>query len=248
MLSFTKQLKNPDRKVGIDHILTQYDQYCEKYSAFSTTIENRLKEIFEQQHLKIHSITSRIKTRESLINKLSTADTLYNDLSEITDIAGIRIIICFEDELDCIASIIKDEFVVAKSVDKRKVLATDRFGYLSSHYIVTLKPTNPYADFFSRCAAEIQIRSILQHAWAEIEHNIGYKNKAKLPEEIRRRLYRLAGVLELADKEFSTIKLKLSNRQSQRFSSLLSRLNFMLRLHKLTALAKTIGSRRDSVV
>jgi len=131
-------------------------------------------------------------------------------------------------------AIMGDEFVVdnQNSVDKRKVLDADQFGYLSSHYVVKIKSSQvrrPGFERFGDCVAEIQLRSILQHAWAEIEHDLGYKNTEQLPEEIRRRLYRLAGVLELADKEFSAIKFNLNHHYYQKFGSLFSRLQSTLR-------------------
>src|SRR5205085_6657438 len=56
---------------------------------------------------------------------------------------------------------------------------------------------------------EIQTRSILQHAWAEIEHDIGYKRASGLPSAFQRRFSRLAGLLEMADQEFVSINSEL---------------------------------------
>lgn len=56
---------------------------------------------------------------------------------------------------------------------------------------------------------EIQIRSVLQHAWAEIEHDIGYKSEITIPKEMRRSFSRIAGLLEIADKEFDSIRQAL---------------------------------------
>jgi hypothetical protein len=64
---------------------------------------------------------------------------------------------------------------------------------------------------FNDFKAEIQVRSILQHAWAEIEHDLGYKTKNAIPLQIRRRFSRLAGLLELADDEFVHIRNELSD-------------------------------------
>ena len=55
---------------------------------------------------------------------------------------------------------------------------------------------------FEGLKCEIQIRSVLQHAWAEIEHDLGYKSELTIPKEVRRSFSRLAGLLELGDKEF----------------------------------------------
>ncbi|WP_441293061.1 hypothetical protein ACSRUE_06010 [Sorangium sp. KYC3313] len=60
----------------------------------------------------------------------------------------------------------------------------------------------PFAD----TTAEIQARTILQHAWAEIEHDIQYKSTSVIPTEIRRRFMSIAGMLEIADREFQAIQ------------------------------------------
>jgi len=93
--------------------------------------------------------------------------------------------------------------------DKSNMLDPDRFGYLSVHYIATLSPERiALMDYkkFSSCQFEIQVRSILQHAWAEIEHDLGYKSEIAIPRDVRRRFARMAGLLETADEEFGRIR------------------------------------------
>jgi putative GTP pyrophosphokinase len=67
---------------------------------------------------------------------------------------------------------------------------------------------------FAGMPFEIQIRSILQHAWAEIEHDLGYKSKVAVPKEIRRKFARVAGALEAADEDFNEIKNYLREYES----------------------------------
>lgn len=64
---------------------------------------------------------------------------------------------------------------------------------------------------FRDLKCEIQIRSILQHAWAEIEHDIGYKNEIAIPKQMRRKFSRIAGLLEIADQEFVQIRSELED-------------------------------------
>ena len=106
------------------------------------------------------------------------------------------------------------EILQEHSVDKRAALDPDRFGYLSVHFVVRLSPARaalPEYRRFEKLLCEIQIRSILQHAWAEIEHDLGYKAKVEIPRDIRRSFSRLAGLLELADQEFSRIRSGLAD-------------------------------------
>lgn len=105
-----------------------------------------------------------------------------------------------------------------RSIDKRKVLDPDRFGYLSLHYICKLRPERlKLVEYrrFDGLLVEIQVRSILQHAWAEIEHDLGYKTPAAIPQPIRRRFSRLAGLLEVADTEFIHIRNELEAYSAQ---------------------------------
>lgn len=160
-----------------------------------------------------HSISFRCKTRESLERKIDIKQS-YESLEDITDLAGVRIITHFADDVDVVASMVESEFKIDKvnSIDKRASLDPDRFGYLSLHYVVSLKKerdTLQEYSAFKSLKLEIQIRSILQHTWAEIEHDIGYKSSVEVPRGIRRKFSRMAGLLELADQEFAAIRVEL---------------------------------------
>jgi len=191
--------------------MEEYDKRCVLYSTFTGKIEKLIKELIKENGLRVHSVTSRPKSKESLQAKLTRSEEKFSKLNDVPDISGIRIITYFADGVDSVAKMIEKEFKVDKkrSVDKRELLDPDRFGYLSLHYVVELPATRLKLTEYRRfvdCHTEIQIRSILQHAWAEIEHDLGYKGKQAVPKEIRRRFSRLAGLLELADAEFAGIR------------------------------------------
>lgn len=143
----------------------------------------------------------------------------YNRLADVTDVVGIRVITHFESEVHAVSSLIEKEFEIdwENSVDKGKTLAPESFGYRSLHYICTLKDKGLEAENerFRGLKFEIQIRSILQHAWAEIEHPLGYKSGQGIPPEFRRRFSRLAGLLEMADQEFGAIRAELQHYESK---------------------------------
>ena len=128
--------------------------------------------------------------------------------------AGIRGITYFEDNVRDLSKIIERKFDIdtTNSLNKRDLLVPDRFGYLSLHYVVKLSASRlaltEYRAFHS-LKAELQIRSVLQHAWAEIEHDLGYHAEREIPREVRRRFSRLAGILELVDQEFIGIRSDL---------------------------------------
>ena len=107
--------------------------------------------------------------------------------------------------MDKVASVVERLFDVDwdNSVDKRKLHEIDSFGYLSLHYICRL-PDCPYRF-------EIQMRTILQHAWANMNHDTGYKSGVEVPKEYLRNMNRLAGMLELIDEQFSRIRTDIND-------------------------------------
>ena len=192
-------------------IMREYKNTRQLYENFTDKMENLITELLQVEHFNTHSISSRTKEISSLESKIKKGGKYYNKLTEITDLSGVRIICFFSDDVDRVAEIVRKNFKVndEKTVDKRKILEPDRFGYLSLHYIVEFPENRIKLREFKRfegLICEIQIRSILQHAWAEIEHDFGYKSSISIPKEIRRKFSRQAGLLELADEQFVTIK------------------------------------------
>lgn len=189
------------------------DEFMEKhhlYELFTEKIESLIKTILNESNIKIHTITSRTKDIGSLQKKILKKKKKYNSYRDITDLSGVRII-CFSlEQVDIVAEKIKENFTIIPkySIDKRELLDPDRFGYLSLHYVVKISKNRERLTEYSRYKGlfcEIQIRTLLQHTWAEIEHDLDYKSEIALPKYIKRRFYRLAGLLELADDEFTNV-------------------------------------------
>lgn len=197
----------------MENIIDSYDVHLPRYESYSKFLSSLIESLILNQEIKTHSISSRVKNRKSTENKILIKGK-YQSIEDITDIVGVRIVTHYADEVDLIASIIENEFIIdkEKSIDKRASLAPDRFGYLSLHYIVSLSENRSSLSEnmrFKGLKAEIQIRSILQHTWAEIEHDTGYKTSIEVPKHIRRKFSRLASLLELADEQFISIKKEL---------------------------------------
>ncbi len=187
------------------------------YGLFSSEIERILKVALARQNIKVASIEGRAKEVESFGKKASAPSPSnpglpkYEDpLNEITDQAGVRVITFLPKTVYEVGHVVNAEFYVREKSDKADTLKLEeRFGYQSVHYLVSLKPDRSslteYAQY-KDLIAEIQVRTILQHAWAEIEHDIQYKSSETIPPSIRRRFMVLAGLLEMADREFQTIQ------------------------------------------
>lgn len=159
--------------------------------------------------LKVHSIGWRVKSAESLAGKLARPDRRYESLWDVTDLLGVRVITYFEDGVDVAAELLEASLPLAleHSIDKRRRADPGAFGYRSLHYVCRLGERAPGLPDEARF--EVQLRTVLEHAWAEIEHDLGYKSRDAVPAAMRRRLHRLAGLLELADQEFLAIRENL---------------------------------------
>jgi putative GTP pyrophosphokinase len=197
-----------------EKILKQFDEHNQSYSSLGKKCLEILRELLEVDNISMHHITTRTKDRDSLSKKIDTKENKYSDITEITDICGIRIITYLDSDVDKVANIIEKEFSIdaANSIDKR-ALKADQFGYRSLHYVVSLSETRlklTENKKFKSYKIEIQVRSILQHAWAEIEHDLGYKGEFSVPEHFKRNFNRLAALLETADIEFDRLKKDLT--------------------------------------
>ena len=186
-------------------ILEEYREALPTLERMQAEVLNTLRKALERNGLVVTAVETRIKTVESLAGKLALKGGKYATLSDITDILGARIITFYTDDVDRIASIAEQLFEIDwnNSVDKRRLHQLDSFGYNSLHYICRL----PGYDM----RFELQLRTTLQHAWAAINHDTGYKSGIEIPREYMRRINRLAGLLEMADDEFSRIRTEITD-------------------------------------
>ena len=185
-------------------ILEDYRKQREHFVKLGDVVHAMLADIAKDLGLTVLAVEHRVKAEKSLAGKLERKGDLYNSFEDITDILGCRVICFLTDEIDKIGKKVEESFVVdwENSCDKRTLLKENAFGYLSLHYICSLPFGDKWPDEICGKKFEIQIRTILQHAWSAIHHDIGYKSDFGVPREINRQFARLAGLLELADDEF----------------------------------------------
>ena len=155
------------------------------------------------------SVTGRAKSVASFAAKADRSvdgRPVYVDpLREITDQVGVRVITYIHSDVSAVAELMRDQLTVIDDRDMGQETAREgRFGYASRHLLVRHDPLGDRP-------AQVQVRTVLQHAWAEFEHAIRYKGT--IPEEhipdLDRRFTLAAGLLELADREFSLIRDRL---------------------------------------
>ena len=196
---------------------TIFEEYRKKLPFFErmqSLILKKIRTSLDENHILIATLESRIKTEESLSGKLERKGYKYHSLNDITDVLGVRIVTYYSNEVDLISAHVEQLLDIdwENSIDKRKMLETDRFGYLSQHYICRI-PASLYKDpdmpELNQVRFELQIRSLLQHAWANLYHDMGYKTDVEVPIAYQRDMSRLAGLLELADEQFSRIRKEI---------------------------------------
>ena len=186
-------------------ILQEYRDNLPEFEKQAREIHQILQKTFERIGLIVAGLEYRVKKEDSLAGKLELKGAKYKSLADITDIVGLRVITYYSEDVDKVASAVDRLFIIdwENSVDKRKLLEIDTFGYMSLHYICSKK------GFPFRF--EIQMRTILQHAWANMNHDTGYKSGVDIPKHYMRSMNRLAGMLELIDDEFSHIRVELAD-------------------------------------
>jgi putative GTP pyrophosphokinase len=174
------------------------------------------------------SITGRAKSVASFAAKADRrvdGRLVYAEpLQQITDLVGVRVITYLHSDVAAVADLLSDQLRVLDDRDLGQETASEgRFGYASRHLLV-----DPAGDRTSDLGvlgdqpAQVQIRTVLQHAWAEFEHAIRYKGNVPAQDapDLDRRFTLAAGLLELADREFSKISDRLQGSLPQQgFSS-----------------------------
>jgi putative GTP pyrophosphokinase len=216
-----------------EHRRTAVEEYRKirpTYELFASTVQGVLTTALKRSRVQFHSIEARAKLLDSFGRKSakpSGADPnvpkYTNPLLEIEDLGGVRVITYFLSDINKVDTIIKEQFDVLEKTDKSKLLRERQgLGYQSVHYVVRFfdnRTALPEYGQFDGLKLEIQLRTILQHAWAEIEHDIQYHSVETIPSAIRQRFTSLAGLLEIADREFQAIqKADAELRRSARIS------------------------------
>ena len=189
-------------------IIEQYRNSKADFENLEKIVVSILNDIASTCGIRVYNINHRIKEESSLAGKLERKGDKYASLDDITDILGTRVICYFSDEVDTLAAQIEHHFDVDwdESIDKRKYLEVNTFGYLSVHYICSLKKNSDYPEALKSKRFEVQMCSMMQHIWATMEHDLGYKTKYGIPTAVRRDFFRLAGLLEIADEHFVRIR------------------------------------------
>ncbi len=187
--------------------------YTQKYAVYESALEDfgrRLDKDLKEQGVRF-SLKSRVKSFPSyykkLLRKISKVDS-NNDSSKIQDILGIRIVCPFLENLQRVEEILRSHYTLREVERKGAEHSFREFGYQSIHLLIQLPEelVKEYAEL-DIGVCEVQIRTILQDAWSEVEHELVYKaNFTPYDESLRRKLAALNANLSLSDVIFQEIR------------------------------------------
>lgn len=203
-----------------------FQEKISNYEQLALNIKSNLESLLQQNSIEFMEVNYRIKTFDSFCEKILRKEkdekeeekeenkTLFE---KIQDICGIRIICYYVTDLKEIDTIIRENFEIIDSEYKNEKLKENEFGYLSNHYIVKIKDTwaeLPVFNNLNEYEVEIQVRTILMHAWADISHKLNYKQK-NIDRDFERKLNRLSALFEIADNLFISLKNERQEKYSE---------------------------------
>ncbi|GAK51734.1 hypothetical protein U14_02979 [Candidatus Moduliflexus flocculans] len=206
-------MKNSDYLLNREALVSEYRARAATYQAFALRLRDLLGVLLQADGVHIDHIEMRVKTLESFLEKIEHKKYYDAPFDRIKDLIGLRIVTYYQDEVERVRAMIEREFTLDEdhSVDKTASLEADRFGYRSLHLIISLEHKRcvlPEWKSFAGIPAEIQVRSILQHAWAVFSREFDYKAPSQAPDALRRKLFQLSAQLEGADQDFTTLRLR----------------------------------------
>ena len=212
-------MNTPSKHVDIAWIDKQIHQFSDIHPRY-VTYANTLRILLQKMAAKYDAtaiVQTRPKSISSFAEKIVRKWPKYHDpLNQLTDLCGGRVITHTQSQVQSVCQLIEEHFLIdwGNSVDVKQRLKPSEFGYLSVHYIIQFKPGDALEKEFGTripgevlgLKAEIQVRTILEHAWANLYHEWVYKNEFKVPGKLDREMAGIAARLEAADNSFSGVQ------------------------------------------
>lgn len=189
----------------------KYGKIEPKFKRLGVNLREALINFLNELGITFVDVTYRIKGFESFWRKIQRKGYYDEPFKRIKDICGLRIIFYYLSDYKIISDIIYKELNVIETKYKQEELKSNQFGYRSTHFIVKIKQewmNAPNYRGLNDIICEIQVRTILMHAWAEVEHELAYKNQFQIPDKLRRKLAQLSALFEIADEKLEEIRNK----------------------------------------
>ncbi|MCC7137993.1 MAG: hypothetical protein IT460_06140 [Planctomycetes bacterium] len=195
----------------------RYQAVRDTWIAFASALEAALRRACSVW-IPTAVVQSRAKTVGSFAEKCARKWAKYRDpVHQLTDLCGARVIVHTLDQVEAVCRFVERNFAVREREDKTQGLGEDRFGYRDIHYVVALDParaeragfTAAQVALFGSRPAELQVRTAVQHAWADVMHDRLYRAPIGVSSEARRTGNRLSALMETGDREFTALAAAL---------------------------------------
>lgn len=198
-------------------VMEEWEKFLRPYKQAVEELKIKLKGMrkdyqLNRQSSPVEFVTARVKPVQSIIEKASTRDIPYDRLREgMYDIAGIRIMCQFVDDIKVITELIRSRTDMKVVEERDYIENTKESGYRSYHLIIEYPVQT--IEGTVEILAEIQIRTLAMNFWATIEHTLNYKYSGEYPPEIKKRLQNAAEAAYLLDQEMSEIREEIQDAQ-----------------------------------
>ncbi len=185
-----------------------YGQHARHWGKYLGAVTRKLSRRLEQTGIK-YVLTQRIKTAESLLEKQARRASKKSGTVDVTrDLLGMRVTVPFLEDVDAVVAVIEGLFQVHEIERKAEQLSYREFAYDSVHVVIVDPEVDvAYPPGCLNASCEIQVRTTLQDAWAEVEHELIYKGSVKFADDsVRKKLAALKASLTLSDIIFQEIR------------------------------------------
>jgi putative GTP pyrophosphokinase len=209
---------------GYQEVLAAYERERPLYVDLVDHAVMALQAAINAAGLHTLPVSGRAKEARSFAIKACVGRRYDRPLEQITDKAGVRVMVIYQRDLDRVVEIVRRTFTVLSVERKLDALDYDRNGYLGTHIQARLTAEQVAATRaeLNGLEMEVQVRTLAQSAWAEVSHAELYKPAADVPVELKRRIYRLVGLVELIDNEVEAFCAGASDTEGYRDAAAVS--------------------------
>ncbi|MCS5733587.1 GTP pyrophosphokinase [Herbiconiux daphne] len=174
-----------------------------RFDRLTASLTLILTKVADTAGVKVHHISARKKSLDSYLEKFDRKQHLARP-TDVQDLVGGRVVTLFRSDLRRLEDKLGDVFVVVGTENKIEDADEDSFGYMSVHSVCRFNSSlsGPHYDGLHDVEFEIQLRTILMDAWANVSHHIDYKGESSIPKELRKDFNALSALFYVADSSF----------------------------------------------
>ena len=207
-------LSNPD---NFYKMAFEFQQIMMVYESATKQIETKLDILNKENKVSgrrnpIETVKSRIKSPQSIASKLEKKKlpvTFDSMIENLHDIAGVRVICPYISDIYSVRDMLLKQPDITLLEEKDYIKNPKESGYRSLHLVIEVPVY--LSESTHRVKVEVQLRTIAMDFWACLEHELHYKTNTKVPESVRRELFRVAETIAMTDREMEEIAIELQN-------------------------------------